>query len=1125
MKIIVISLFMLLSFSLYSQEYDPIIKKVIKYYNTEKYDDALKLALKADSIMVKDNKADELDYVVITTLIGNIYASLEQADKAEFYFKKTLDQYREEDMLQNFVEYANLLNNYASFLISEERFTEAKPLLIESLEKQQSGDWPKDLEEESFSREQLGELLLKTGEYTEAEDNLKKALLGFQKKSDEYYIRGLKALGELKLHQGLFRESISFYKEVVSRTKMKYGEKSQDYIEELLGLASVYSDISNYNAAIPLIKTAIDNTRKSPGAKSEAYAYTLDVMASVYIKMGDYDNAESYLKQALEVQRSGGFSTSVTLFHMTNLYMIMGDFVTADRLCSELLKTDEKDGKQSGNYLSDQNLQANLYTLMGSYDKALLLYKHLANKSKIDPGEASSEYGTDLGNIANLYEQMGKYDLAEPYALESYKIYKTSLGEKHPLFANSIEQLVIINMKRGDYLSAEKYCDQALEIYRNTLGENHEDYAGSLNDLSEIYLNQGKNDKADSLLNKSVSIVRKKFGVRHPMYANTLLSLAELKESIGKSAEAEPLFLEVKDNLDSQIGQNFSFMAEKEKEQFIAGISSDFEKINSFAFKRKKDNPAITSVSYNNELELKGIVLQSSKALRQAALNSNDQDLIKLYDTYYKNNQLLSKLHLQPPDSRWLSTDSLESVCTQEEKDLNIRIQKLPGFSNFTGIGNQITWNDIKNALKPDEAAIEFITFHPLKSKEKMDTSIIYCSLILKPGMDHPEMIYLFKEEELISLLETTKSGTDALTADKLYKLPSGAISPSYGKEMNKLYRLVWQPIDSLLSEIKTIYYSPAGLLSRISFDAIPYDEKNYLSDKYNMHAVLSTRVVLIKGDEKLLINNSLKPVVYGGINYDADTSTMKSAATRYMTSENRQRGQFSPGDMTRGGGFNYLEGTLSEAEKIQKLLQDDKVNSLVITGNDATEESFKSLNNLNSPVFLHIATHGFFFPEPSQISNSQTFNKKAKSNQFNVSQNPLLRSGLIFAGANHAWKNQPLPGGVEDGILLASEVAEMYLPNTKLVVLSACETGLGDLKGTEGVFGLQRAFKMAGVKFLINSLWQVPDYQTSELMSKFYENWLSDLSIHESFKKAQSFLKLKYPDDPFNWAAFVLIE
>jgi CHAT domain-containing protein len=159
------------------------------------------------------------------------------------------------------------------------------------------------------------------------------------------------------------------------------------------------------------------------------------------------------------------------------------------------------------------------------------------------------------------------------------------------------------------------------------------------------------------------------------------------------------------------------------------------------------------------------------------------------------------------------------------------------------------------------------------------------------------------------------------------------------------------------------------------------------------------------------------------------------------------------------------------------------------------------------------------------KINTNQTFADKTSLDPFKNAENPLLRSGLIFAGGNHAWNNQPLPAGVEDGILLASEVSEMYLPNTQLVVLSACETGLGDIKGAEGVFGLQRAFKMAGVKYLIISLWQVPDYQTSELMSKFYENWLAGLPIHNSFRNAQAFLKQKYPGDPFNWAAFVMVE
>jgi CHAT domain-containing protein len=251
----------------------------------------------------------------------------------------------------------------------------------------------------------------------------------------------------------------------------------------------------------------------------------------------------------------------------------------------------------------------------------------------------------------------------------------------------------------------------------------------------------------------------------------------------------------------------------------------------------------------------------------------------------------------------------------------------------------------------------------------------------------------------------------------------------------------------------------------------------------------------------------------------------MKSVATRYVMSDSGSRGHFNPGDLNRGGGFTYLDGTLREVEKIQKLLNDNKVNPLTITGNDATEESFKSLNNLKSPVFIHIATHGFFFPEPLKTGTNQPYLKKSAFDPFKNSENPLLRSGLIFAGANHAWKNQPLPANVEDGILLASEVAEMYLPNTMLVVLSACETGLGDIKGNEGVFGLQRAFRMAGVRYLINSLWQVPDYQTSELMTKFYEYWLSGLPIHDSFRNAQTFLKHKYSDNPFNWAAFVLLE
>ena len=195
-------------------------------------------------------------------------------------------------------------------------------------------------------------------------------------------------------------------------------------------------------------------------------------------------------------------------------------------------------------------------------------------------------------------------------------------------------------------------------------------------------------------------------------------------------------------------------------------------------------------------------------------------------------------------------------------------------------------------------------------------------------------------------------------------------------------------------------------------------------------------------------------------------------------------------------------------------------------TGKEATETSFKYIADRNkSPEIIHIASHGFYFPETGTSSKnlniSSGINRYDPSAIFRFSENPLLRSGIIMAGAN-LWWNRRHPDGVDDGTLTAYELSGLNLGNTRLVALSACETGLGDIKGSEGVYGLQRAFKMAGVKYLLMSLWQVPDYQTSELMKLFYTNYAGGMSIEIAFRSSQKSLREKY--DPYNWAAFVLI-
>jgi CHAT domain-containing protein len=374
-------------------------------------------------------------------------------------------------------------------------------------------------------------------------------------------------------------------------------------------------------------------------------------------------------------------------------------------------------------------------------------------------------------------------------------------------------------------------------------------------------------------------------------------------------------------------------------------------------------------------------------------------------------------------------------------------------------------------------------------------------------------LVPLCEESRLQKILESAGASSAGMVS-MLYRqvIIVGTQNHSLGKD---LYNLIWQPLEPYLAGIKKINYSPSGKLYSIAFHSLPYDSKKILADKYQLQQYTSTRELALRTVDQITKPKSIS--LFGDANFSMDsvqlmaTRKIRDTVTRYSTFKPTARG-------INGSTWPPLEGTAEEVKKIGDLFKNNKINSQSFTGSNASEENFKQLSG-RSPQVIHIATHGFFLPDPA-------LNKRIasdKQNIYTLANDPMLRSGLILSGGNYAWSGKTAIPGVEDGIVTAYEISQMDLSNTELVILSACETALGDVKGSEGVFGLQRAFKMAGVKRMIVSLWKVPDKETSELMTAFYKYWFDGKSIENAFAQAQSEMRKKY--DPYYWAAFVLIE
>ncbi|MEM6846273.1 MAG: CHAT domain-containing protein, partial [Bacteroidota bacterium] len=348
--------------------------------------------------------------------------------------------------------------------------------------------------------------------------------------------------------------------------------------------------------------------------------------------------------------------------------------------------------------------------------------------------------------------------------------------------------------------------------------------------------------------------------------------------------------------------------------------------------------------------------------------------------------------------------------------------------------------------------------------------------------------------------------------------------------EAHQLYRLIWQPLDSLLSAVERLYYAPSGRLHQINLDAVLHPEGDRLMDRYALVRLSSTRSLALPKAPALATNSfPATAALFGGIRYGSDSASSQEQPSPAYHNQVAALPADTP--TTRSlTDLSYLPATEKEVTDIKYYLQPPQWDTHVYSDYQATEQQFSQLGTLDntpSPTIVHLATHGFFYEDvmdTTQKNTTQLMDDQLPA--YRLAEDPLLRAGLMLSYAQQAWKGDSIPDWQkEDGILTAYEIAQQDLSHTELVVLSACETGLGDIRGSEGVYGLQRAFKMAGVDYLMMSLWKVPDAPTRQMMNYFYYHLIKEqMSVREAFRKAQQqMIEDNYP--PYAWAAFVLLQ
>lgn len=1062
------------STSLYSQRWVEYLEsaKIYRKTNLDKAIEYYKLAQED----LKNNSFDKVKYAEICDLLGRAYYLNKNEKESEKSYKEALTN-REEIYGTDQMESMNSYVTMGIFYYNTGAFKKAEPYFLKAKAIYENINGKGDLTYATLCNK-IGNLYREMEEYPKSlsmlleSKDIRENLLGNE---DTIYAESCHSLANLYLDMEDYLKAEQQYIKALQIQEISLGTGHFDYALTCGNLGYLYRIKGQHDKAEPLLLHSKIIKEKVLGKNNPMYLEACNSLAILYKNMVQYEKAESQFLDIMQIQEKyiGKDDPKYAKYcnNLGVLYKEMGQFLKAERLLKSAKDIRKKyiELKPLDYSSSCLNL-ANLYKEMNMMPKAKELYIEATKIDEANGGLDNLNYATSCIGLASYYMDLGEFENAEQLYLRALAIQEKRLGVKHPSYASTCSGLAVVNEKMENNKIALSYYTKAKEIWQETLGNLHPYYGLSCANLANFYWKQRQTLKAEE----------------------------EFIESFAVNDYNQNTF--------------FQFTNEKEKAAFIKNVLGEDDNAYSFFYSEK----IASGLPYTISLFRRNLILSSLQSLKQQLFSTNDSVLSNKFNEWMRLKKYLSELYSMPVYERKDDPVKMEEIAGQLEKEL---VRSSSGFKKQM---QKTDWKDIQEKLQGDEASIEFVSFHfnhvSKKGIQEAD-SILYIALILKKDKLFPVMVPLFKENQLMDVLsaEGKKEQIDIISKIYSTSVEKGNNKPS---STSSIYELIWKPLENELKGINTIYFAPTGLLHNIAFAAVPVNNNQVLSDIYRLVQLTSTASVT--NENVTAINNDDIIQLYGGIEYDVDSITLQKVKQNYLASKSHLRSY--PEDISQWvSSWEYLQETTSEVLDIEQNGKKMNYQIKTSTGVFATEESIKALNGKASPSVLHIATHGFFFPKskPGIVDSNSSISDKAML--FKQSDDPLFRSGLVFAGANNAWTGRPLEG-VEDGILTAYEVSNLYLPNTKLAVLSACQTGLGDIQGNEGVFGLQRAFQMAGVQNLVMSLWQVPSAETSEFMQVFYQNIFANESISDSFYKAQKTMKEKYRNTAFNWAAWVLV-
>ena len=946
-----------------------------------------------------------------------------------------------------------------------------------------------ETEEYAHGLNLLADYCFNNNEYPKAIDYGKSSAeisLRLTEKKDTGYAVLVCNLGKYHSYSGDFRTAIAYFEEAAGI--LKEAERVM-YARCIYDLSSCHDNLGDYNEAKEYLTEATDILSGMDDEESlKEYIYGLKELASLYGTLDDYTEALELAGKAAWLQKSRfGEKTEEyidILKDISNYNLFLGYFPATNKALEKAaVLVEEVFGKSSIKYIEILNYIGGAQYSSGEYraaeatlkDAAGTIRHILSEPENLSPEERfflADEYYRLLNVFLVVSDKTGHdYAATESAALEFLQEMQDSGHDIPGGRCDILETLGTIASGKREYDKAIGYIEEELAVSEKTWGTNTLDYANTLNRLAVAYANAGDYGKAADIGKEAMKTADNAYGGIHEYHILHRTNLATYYEFLGMIPEMTFYADEATEMLSALIRQSFAGMTSAERRYFYDGYRTWLENdVHYYAFHYPSDSLAANG--YNGVLLAKGLLLNSEMELSRLIQDSADKEALRLYDKWRALLRERDRLRETRGEDA-AQADSLNDVAYKTERML---MQKSEIFGDYTE-NLAINWEEVQSRLNENEAAIEFAAFQTGRD------STMYIAYILKKDMQNPKMIPLFEEKEL--------TGSNR---SLWYTAPH-------------VSRMVWGSLEKFIEGTDAVYFSPAGELYNIAIENLPdTDGEGFMSDTRRYYRLSSTReLALRRGDDA----EPGKAAVYGGLKYDMSENALSEDAKRYDirhydsdkgTADTLRRSVYASGLP------EYLPATMTEAENIGRLLENASVPAEIYTGGAGTEASFKALSGKHTRL-VHLATHGFYWNGHDNAGASGSTTLLSSMPDRYREYKAMTRSGLLFSGASLSLSGHKLPDNLDDGILTAQEITTLDLRGLDLVVLSACQTGLGQVSG-DGVFGLQRGFKKAGANTLLMSLWSVDDKATGILMERFYSNLVSGKDKYEALREAQQYLQ-----------------